>query len=355
MRYRSPFKSIYARFAMIFIGIWWLLNALTFGVMMRLLSGSILISFPQVLLKFKDEMRMVREMTGLVFLLSTLLGTVLILLAVRGIVRPIRKLSLASKEIARGDFDIELQPASRDEIGQLIADFNHMARSLKGIDLLRKDFVANVSHEFKTPITAIRGYARLISDGGLDSGQLREYGQMIADESQRLALLSASLLRLSELDSQMIVEQEAFSLDEQIRKAVLLLEIQWSKKEICFDLDLVPISIMASAHLLQEVWLNLIDNAIKFSPYGSEIRIALTRQEGFALVEVTDHGTGIKPEDKPHIFERFFKGDKARSQEGNGLGLVIARKIVESSGGTLTFSSEWGQGSTFTVKLTLSG
>jgi signal transduction histidine kinase len=178
---------------------------------------------------------------------------------------------------------------------------------------------------------------------------------MIADESQRLALLSASLLRLSELDSQMIVEQEAFSLDEQIRKAVLLLEIQWSKKEICFDLDLVPISIMASAHLLQEVWLNLIDNAIKFSPYGSEIRIALTRQEGFALVEVTDHGTGIKPEDKPHIFERFFKGDKARSQEGNGLGLVIARKIVESSGGTLTFSSEWGQGSTFTVKLTLSG
>lgn len=353
MKFRSPFKSIYLRFAVIFIGIWWFINGLSFVVMMHLLSGSALIDFPQVLLQHQDEMQQVRRLTSLVMLMSVLVGTILILLAVRSVVRPIRSLSQAAQEIAHGNFDIALVPASRDEIGQLTTDFNHMAKSLRGIEVLHKDFVANVSHEFKTPITAIKGFASLISEGGLEESQVHEYGHLIVEESQRLSLLSANLLRLSELDSNLIIEQKSFSLDEQIRKTILLLEMQWSKKQIEFDLELEPTIIMASDHLLQEVWLNLLDNAIKFSPAGGEVRISLTRQNDQARVEITDHGIGIKDEDKPRLFERFFKGDKSRSHEGNGLGLVIVRKIVEMYGGKISFESEWGQGSTFVVVLPL--
>ncbi len=351
MKMRLPFKSIYVRFAVIFIGIWWFINGAAFAVMMHILSGSSIIDFPKVFLKFRDELAQIREITGLVMLGSVLVGTILILLAVRSIVRPIKKLSKASQEIARGNFDITVKPASRDEIGQLTADFNDMARSLQGIEVLHKDFVGNVSHEFKTPITAIKGFARLISEGDLSDEQTREYSKLIVEESQRLSLLSANLLRLSELDSHLIIEKSEFSLDEQIRKTVLLLEMQWSKKQIEFELDLAAVTIMASGHLLQEVWLNLIDNAIKFSPSGSEILIRLTRQDGLARVEIIDHGIGIKAEDKPRLFDRFFKGEKSRSSEGNGLGLVIARKIVEIFDGTISFDSEWGQGSTFVVAL----
>lgn len=217
---------------------------------------------------------------------------------------------------------------------------------------LRKDFVSNVSHEFKTPITSIKGFAKLIRDGQLSNDQLLEYSDIIVNESERLSLLSSNLLKLSELDSKMIREQStSFSLDEQIRKTILILEVQWSKKEIEFDIDLEQISITGDEHLLQEVWLNLIQNAIKFSNQNGIIKIGLYKNGDMVKVIITDHGIGIAEEDKQRIFERFYKGDKSRSKDGNGLGLVIAKKIVELSGGKLFFESELGKGTTFTVEL----
>ena len=212
------------------------------------------------------EFHRIRRLTGLTFLLSSIVGTIIILIAVRSIVKPIKRLSTASKEVAKGNFDMEVKIKSLDEIGQLTADFNLMTKELKNIDFLRKDFVSNVSHEFKTPITAIKGFAKLIRDGKLADDQLSEYSEIIVDESERLSLLSSNLLKLSELDSKMIFEQATvFSLDEQIRKTILILEGQWSKKEIEFDIELKDIKIRGDEHLIQEVWLNLIQNAIKFS------------------------------------------------------------------------------------------
>ena len=351
-RKRVFFHSIYAKFTLIFLGIWWFMNSLTFGVVMRIMSNSASLWLPVDKTEFYTELRKIRGSTSLTFLVSALIGTVIILIAVRSIVKPIHKISKASKEVAKGNFDIEVQRDSEDEIGQLIADFNIMTKELKNIDFLRKDFVSNVSHEFKTPITSIKGYANLISEGSLSEDQIKEYSGIIVNESERLALLSSNLLKLSELDSKVIREQETqFSLDEQIRKTVLLLEMQWGKKEIEFEIDLEKVRIQGNEHLLQEVWLNLIQNAIKFSHQNGRIKIRLFRNGNKASVTISDEGDGIPAEDQKRIFERFYKGDKSRAKDGNGLGLVIVKKIVEMSNGEIRFESEPGRGTTFTVDL----
>ena len=348
------FKSIYAKFAVIFLGIWWFLNSLTFSVISIVISKSFFTKLSINRYEFYDDFHRIRETIGLTFLMSAIVGTIIILIAVRGIVKPIKRLSTASKEVAKGNFDIEVKIKTLDEIGQLTADFNLMTKELKNIDFLRKDFVSNVSHEFKTPITSIKGFAKLIRDGQLSDNQLKEYSEIIVTESDRLSLLSSNLLKLSELDSKMIREQSVlFSLDEQIRKTILILEVQWSKKEIEFDIDLEKISINGDEHLLQEVWLNLIQNAIKFSHQNDKMKIRLYKNSDMVIVEITDYGIGISAKDKDRIFERFYKGDKSRSKDGNGLGLVIVKKIIELSNGNIRFESELGKGSTFIVELPL--
>lgn len=352
MKKRCFLKSIYAKFTIIFLGIWWFLNAMTFGVISIVMSNSLLTKLSIDRSELYEEFHRIRRVTGLTFLISSIVGTIIIFIVVRSIVKPIKRLSTASKEVAKGNFDIEVKIKSKDEMGELTADFNLMTKELKNIDFLRKDFVSNVSHEFKTPITSIRGFAKLIRDGKLADDQLSEYSEIIVDESERLSLLSSNLLKLSELDSKMIREQATvFSLDEQIRKTILILEVQWSKKEIEFDIDLEETTITGDEHLLQEVWLNLIQNAIKFSNQKGIIKISLYKNVDMVKVEIVDNGIGIADEDKEHIFERFYKGDKSRSKEGNGLGLVIVKKIVELSNGKIYFESEMGKGTNFTVEL----
>jgi len=354
MKKRFFLKSIYAKFTAIFLGIWWLLNAFTFFVISMVMSNSFLTKLAIDRSELYDEFHRIRRLTGLTFLISSIVGTIIILIAVRSIVKPIKRLSKASKEVAKGNFDIEVKIKCSDEIGQLTSDFNLMTKELKNIDFLRKDFVSNVSHEFKTPITSIRGFAKLIRDGELSKDQLDEYSEIIVDESERLSLLSSNLLKISELDSKMIREQATvFSLDEQIRKAILILEVLWSNKEIEFDIELEEAKITADEHLLQEVWLNLIQNAIKFSNQKGIIKISLFKGLDKVRVEITDNGAGIAQEDKELIFDRFYKGDKSHSKEGNGLGLVIVKKIVELSCGKIDFQSELNQGSTFMVELPL--
>lgn len=354
MKKRYFFKTIYAKFAIIFVGIWWFLNTLTLTVILRVMSSSILEKLTNEHFRFLGEFRRLRRVTGITFLISIIVGTIIILFAVRSVVKPIKRLSKASKEVSKGNFDIEVEVKSADEIGQFTADFNLMTQELKNIDILRKDFVSNVSHEFKTPITSIKGFARLIRDKELSKDQLLEYSDIIVNESERLALLSSNLLKLSEIDSKMIREQASeFSLDEQLRKIVLILQAEWEKKEIEFDIELEEIKIKGDEHLLQEVWLNLIQNAIKFSNQKGIIKISLHKGFNRIKVVISDNGIGIAEEDKARIFERFFKGEKSRSKDGNGLGLVIVKRIIELSNGKLYFESELGIGSTFTVELPL--
>lgn len=227
-----------------------------------------------------------------------------------------------------------------------------MAKELKSIDSIHKDFVSNVSHEFKTPITSIKGFAKLIKEGRLSDEQLKEYSEIIVNESERLSLLSSNLLRLSELDGKSIREQAAkFALDEQIRNTLLILEAQWTNKDIDLDIYLEKISYLGNEHLLQQVWLNLIQNAIKFSHQNGVIRVSLHKYNGIIKVDIVDNGIGISDEDKERVFDRFYKADKSRSKDGNGLGLAIAKKIVELSSGKIYFESELGKGSKFTVEL----
>lgn len=359
MKKRYFFKSIYAKFTLIFIGIWWFMNSLTYGVVMRIMSNSAMDWLPSptdTALIYVEYYRKLRFSTGLTFLVSAMVGTILILVAVRSIVKPIKRISKASQEVAKGNFDIEVPICSRDEIGQLTTDFNRMTKELKNIDILRKDFVSNVSHEFKTPITSIRGYASLMCDGVLSAVQIKEYSSIIVNESERLSLLSSNLLRLSELDSKVIREQATdYSLDEQIRQAILLLETQWETKEIDFEIDLEKVEIRGNAYLLQEVWLNLIQNAIKFSNPKGRISVCLAKADTMANVIVRDEGIGLLPEERDRVFERFYKADKSRSKDGNGLGLAIVKKIVELSDGEIRFESEPGSGTTFFVDLPLQG
>lgn len=353
MKRRSIFTSIYAKFVFIFLSIWWFLNFITFSVIFYLLSDKILSRIP---LEHFGRFKRVRMITGFTFLISAIIGSIIIVFVVRGIVKPIKRLSRASKEVAKGNFDINVEVKSPDEIGQLTSDFNLMVKELKNIDVLRKDFVANVSHEFKTPITSIKGYGKLIRDNELAKDQLMEYSDIIVSESERLSLLSSKLLKLSELDSKVIREQPTeFSLSEQVRKTILLLEALWSQKNIEFDLQLDEINIKGDKNLLHEVWLNLINNAIKFSNENGIIQILLSKSDNMAIFQITDYGIGISKEDQKHIFERFYKGDHSRSKEGNGLGLVIVKKIVQLSNGRISFKSELSKGTTFVVELPLTG
>lgn len=352
MKKRFYLKSIYTKFALIFLGIWWFLNSLTFWVVMGIMKNSVFTELPVDRIEFFEEFQRIRFATGLTFQMSAVIGTIIILLAVRKIVKPIKLISEASKEVAKGNFDIQVIIKSNDEIGQLAADFNLMAKELKSLDSIHKDFVSNVSHEFKTPITSIKGFAKLIKDGQLSDDQLQEYSDIIINESARLSLLSSNLLRLSELDSKSILEQATkFSLDEQIRNSLSILEADWTKKNLDLDIDLEKIAYLGDEHLLQQVWLNLIQNAIKFSNENGVIKVSLHQSDGVIRVDIADNGKGISDEDKERIFERFYKADKSRSRDGSGLGLAIVKKIVELSSGKIYFKSEQGKGSIFTVEL----
>lgn len=299
-----------------------------------------------------SQMKVYKSIVRNTLLLFVCLGSVLIVVAAGMVVRPIKKLTKATKEVAKGNFDVEIKTKSMDEVGQLTLNFNKMARELKNIEYLRKDFISSVSHEFKTPITSIQGFAKLIRDRSLPREQMADYTSVIISETERLSNLSSNLLRLSSLENQDIYQRDSyFLMDEQIRKAVMLLENKWTEKNVIIVPELEQIKYYGNEELLQQVWINLLNNAIKFSHAGGKIDIRLHRTENSIIAEFVDDGIGIRAEDRAFIFEKFFKGEKSRNTEGNGLGLSIVKKIVEIHDGKIYFTSEYGRGAHFTVEL----
>ncbi|WP_246798122.1 HAMP domain-containing sensor histidine kinase [Alkalibacter rhizosphaerae] len=327
------------------------MNTLTFtaiGLFMRSTTfNDLTMVHPVQFREFTD----LRVKMNLVFLLSILIGSAIILLTVKRIVKPILQLSEASKEVAAGNFDVQMKVESRDEIGRLTEDFNLMVKELKDIEYLRTNFVSNVSHEFRTPITSIRGYAKLIKNKNLVKDKHDEYVDIIINESDRLSQLSSSLLTLSSLDSKAIPSQKTrFSLDEEIRQVILLLGPEWSKKELELDVDLDEITITGNRQLLYQVWLNLIQNAIKFSEQGGKLSVTLNKENGKVFFKTINTGPSLNKKELERIFERFYKGDSSRSAEGNGLGLAIVRKILDTQNGSITVENTDGL-FTFTVEL----
>jgi Signal transduction histidine kinase len=286
-------------------------------------------------------------------LVSLVIGTTMSSFVAKKILKPITTVSKASSEIAKGNFEVRLPEGRKiKEIQELSRNFNIMAQELSSIETLRNDFVVNVSHEFKTPIAAIEGYATLLQDSSLSESERDDYVQMIIDSSRQLATLSGNILALSRLEAQEIMlERKVHRIDEQIRQAILLLESQWSAKRLDLHIDMPSTTYCGNERLLMQVWMNIINNAIKFTPEEGKIYIRLSSDEKAAIVSVSDSGCGIEEAKLKRIFDKFYQGDSARKSEGNGLGLTLSKRIAELCGGEIRVRSEVGKGSIFTVVL----
>lgn len=326
----------------------------TVGIPVQTREGNVALFIRPDLEKQVGEIRIiVAVLLGFTFLTSL----VLIVVLTRFIVKPLQMLKKATQQIVQGNFNVGLEKSRnrKDEFGDLARHFARMAESIRQLDRMRQEFVANVSHEFQTPLTSIQGFARAVLDKQVTEEQADRYLEIIEQESRRLSSLSKQLLKLAALDKEdQRLQIASFRLDEQIREIIIMLEWQWSEKQLNLELELPEASIVADAHLLYEVWLNLISNGIYFTPSGGTISVEIRDRGGDgAEIEIRDTGIGIPESELKLIFERFHKADKARnrSSSGSGLGLSIVHKIISLHRGTIEVRSEVGRGTAFTVRL----
>jgi len=285
-------------------------------------------------------------------MISVFIGTVMATLGGNYLLRPLSRLDEATKKIASGNFDVRVETRGSKEIVRLAESFNEMARELASVEMLRSDFVSTVSHEFKTPLASIKGFANMLKKNDITQEQRDEYLDIILSESERLARLSGNVLLLSKLESAVnSKEKSKFSLDEQIRRILLVLEPQIQRKKLDVNATFQKINIVANEEMLRHLWLNLLDNAIKFSYYGGRVDIALKRDGNNSVVTVSDTGIGMSEDVKKHMFEKFYQSDQSRAAEGNGLGLSLVKRILELENGKIAIDSEPGKGTCFTVSL----
>ncbi len=264
----------------------------------------------------------------------------------------------ALNKISQGNFDVVIPVKNfntpRDDFHKMAETVNQMAKELSSMEKLRQDFTSNVSHEIQSPLTSISGFAALLKSETLSAEERRHYLDIIETESRRLSKLSDNLLKLSSLEAEhtSFTAQE-FRLDKQIEGAALMLEPQWLEKKINLDLSLQKLVFAGNEELLMQVWINLLHNAIKFTPEHGNISITLTEKEKRVCCVIADSGIGIAKADQIHLFERFFKVDKARERSlgGNGLGLSLVKKIVDIHKGQITLNSTLGEGTEFTITL----
>ena len=268
-------------------------------------------------------------------------------------VKPIHRVNKAMKKVSQGDFSIRVDDSRCvGEIRELVQSYNHMAEELSSIEMFRTDFINNFSHEFKTPIVSIRGFAKQLERDDLTDEQRREYTRIIVAESERLANMSANVLLLTKLENQQIVTDKAvYALDEQLRNCILLMEKQWSEKNLDLRLDLDELQYEGNEEMMSHVWVNLISNAIKFSPEGGVLEVSCMRVQNLIVVHVRDEGEGMDAVTQSRIFEKFYQGDSAHATEGNGLGLSLVKRIVDLCRGKVAVDSAPGQGTTFSVYL----
>ncbi len=266
------------------------------------------------------------------------------------------KLTDALDQIAKGNFNVLIDPSEDRFHHELVDAVNDMAKKLGSMETMRQDFISNVSHEIQSPLTSIGGFAVLLKDKGLSQEQREHYATIIETESRRLSSLSDNLLKLSVLDGdKKPLSKEAFRLDKQLEGILLTMEPQWADKNITPEADLQKCILEGDRDLLSQAWVNLIHNAIKFTPINGEIMISLKEDKNQVIIKICDSGIGISKEEQIHIFERFYKVDKSRDRAlgGNGLGLSLVKKIILLHNGSITVDSEPGYGTTFTIMLPL--
>lgn len=286
--------------------------------------------------------------------LSTIVGGGITTFLSRRFIEPIIKLGDAMSQVSKGDFSVRLEVHHPfKEIRDLYKNFNLMAEELSSTEILQTDFVSNVSHEFKTPINAIEGYATLLQNDSSNSPQEQaQYIDKILLNTRRLSTLVGNILLLSKVDNQAILSKQAsFRLDEQIRQTIVMLEPAWDRKNLEFDIKMDEIDYIANESILFHIWNNLIGNAIKFSPENAVISLSLKELENEIEFTIEDHGPGISDSVKKHMFDKFYQGDSSHKQEGNGLGLALVKQIVTTYHGEITAENIPQGGCRVTVRL----
>lgn len=348
-------KSIRAKFALTFIGILFLACVSSFGLMhifqidfvKTIITNGSSYTIEQVNIIHQRSIIIIVTLT-----ICVIIGSILMFSATKAISKPIKYISNITKEVSKGNFDIYIDYESEDEIGTLAKNFNLMIIELKNMEYLRKDFISNVSHEFKTPVASIQGFVEMLKNKELPEEKREAYMDIIIEETERLSKLSSNMLKISRLDNQNIPNKiTEFSLDEQIRKIILLLEDKWGKKNLELNIDLDKVKFKGDEDLIEQIWINIIENAIKFSEPGGEITVQLKNFNDKVVIKIADTGIGISEESKKRVFERFYQGENAHSKVGNGLGLAIVKRIVEICKGEIDIESNVGVGTTFFISL----
>lgn len=290
---------------------------------------------------------------GVFLLVSTGVGTLLSYGLSRYFLTPIQDLVAATKEVAKGNYGVRVAAVDRErELGKLTHSFNQMVRELEGVELLKTDFINYFSHEFKTPIISIRGFARQLQQRDLPEAVRQEYADIIYKESERLVKMSTNVLLLTKLENQTLVtDQKLYSLDEQLRHCILVLQEEWERKNLELELDLAELEYYGNEEMLSQVWINLIGNAISYSSEHGKIAISCMRDINRIKVRIKDEGLGMTDQTMVKIFDKFYQGDLSHGAKGNGLGLPIVKRIIDLCGGSINVKSQVGKGSTFLVYL----
>lgn len=282
---------------------------------------------------------------------SLLIGVVFGLFWIKGFVNPLHELKVSMNKVSKGEFVRMEETYENKEVGELIYSFNKMVDELSHMDNLSHEYTANISHEFKTPLSTIMGYITLLEMGTENEEEQKEYIDYIKNATQRLTNLTNNILLLNKVDNMEILNVDEFSLDNQIRDAVISLENEFNKKKINLKIDLDEFKIESCKDLLMSVWVNLLTNAVKFTNENGNISISLEKHHDCAVIMFNDDGIGIKEEDLEKIFERFYQADKSHSSDGNGLGMCLVKTILDKVKGEISVKSEFGIGTSFMIKL----
>jgi len=288
------------------------------------------------------------------FLLSVIIGLLAFYRFNQIFLKPINELSTALKEVERGNYQIVVSTDVKiRELHRLMTGFNRMTKEISSVELLKKDFISYFSHEFKTPITSIRGFSRQIKERDLSNEKQKEYIDIIYRESNRLIKMSTNVLTLTKLEHQVTFDAKQFSLDEQLRRTLLLLEKDWTEKAIELELDLDELAITSNEEMIKQIWINVIGNAINYSKQGGLLKIKCKKDGDFAKVRIRDYGIGMPDKVRERIFEKFYQGDASHGASGNGLGMSIVKRIIDLCGGRIVIKSQLKKGTVVLVYLPL--
>ena len=304
----------------------------------------------------EDNIAVAAKLTfGNVLLITFLFGTADDIRRRITVDRPVRQITEAAERIMQGDFSVRVPPihgAGTEGFNEIGNAINKMAEELAGTETLRTDFIANVSHELKTPLAVMGNYAAMLQRPGITEEEKNDYAKAISEASRKLAQLITNILKLNKLENQQIFPQpQEFDLGEQLCQCLLGFEDAWEAKNLEIETDIADdVRIKSDPELLSLVWNNLISNAVKFTPAGGTVGVSLKEEGGSVVVSVSDTGCGMTPETGKHIFEKFYQGDTSHATQGNGLGLALVKRVVDILSGEIGVESVYGKGSMFTVK-----